>query len=218
MSLPEGQPKGPLAVARHSGSAIMLVLGAALTFLFVVGGVIALDPISTAGLLAAILAAGGVAHRLLFGSFAAMDRIEARRAVVAGAVGLAFVMVVIQAVPYGRDHTNPPVVSEPRWNSPATRSLAAAACFMCHSNETQWPGYSNLAPVSWALTEHVTRARGVFDFSDWGHHPISADEIAGVVTGNHMPPWNFLLLHPEARLTGTQRAKLVAGIRATLSG
>ena len=43
--------------------------------------------------------------------------------------------VAIQLVPYGRNHTNPPVVKEPEWNSPETRALAVRACFDCHSNE-----------------------------------------------------------------------------------
>ena len=43
---------------------------------------------------------------------------------------------VIQLVPYGRDHTNPPVTQEPAWDRPETRMLAVRACFDCHSNET----------------------------------------------------------------------------------
>ena len=46
---------------------------------------------------------------------------------------------VMQLVPYGRAHTNPPVIAEPAWDSPRTRELAARACFDCHSNETKWP-------------------------------------------------------------------------------
>ena len=55
--------------------------------------------------------------------------------------------LLIQFVPFGRDHTNPPVVQEPKWDSPATRELAKRACFDCHSNETVWPWYSNIAPA-----------------------------------------------------------------------
>jgi len=58
-------------------------------------------------------------------------------------------LVVIQFVPYGRAHTNPPVAQEPIWDSPQTRELARRACFDCHSNETMWPWYSNIAPISW---------------------------------------------------------------------
>ena len=55
----------------------------------------------------------------------------------------------IQVVPYGHARTNPPVMAEPAWDSAATRELARQACFDCHSNETEWPWYSNIAPFSW---------------------------------------------------------------------
>jgi hypothetical protein len=60
-----------------------------------------------------------------------------------GAVAL---FALIQVVPYGRSHTNPPVQSEPKWDSPQTRALAVRACYDCHSNETTWPWYTNVAP------------------------------------------------------------------------
>ena len=43
--------------------------------------------------------------------------------------------LLIQLIPYGRNHTNPPVVQEPQWDSPQTRELAVRACYDCHSNE-----------------------------------------------------------------------------------
>jgi mono/diheme cytochrome c family protein len=45
---------------------------------------------------------------------------------------------IMQLVPYGRNHTNPPAVEEPRWDRKETRALAVRACFDCHSNETRW--------------------------------------------------------------------------------
>ena len=69
--------------------------------------------------------------------------------------------LLIQLVPFGRDHTNPPVVQEPKWDSPATRELAKRACFDCHSNETVWPWYSNIAPVSWLVARTPTKAATV---------------------------------------------------------
>ena len=59
-------------------------------------------------------------------------------------------------VPYGRDHVNPPVGAEPSWDSPETRALARQACFDCHSNETEWPAYSTVAPVSWLIQHDVS--------------------------------------------------------------
>jgi hypothetical protein len=48
------------------------------------------------------------------------------------------VFLLIQLVPHGHNHTDPPVQSEPNWDSPETRALAKTACFDCHSNETDW--------------------------------------------------------------------------------
>lgn len=66
-------------------------------------------------------------------------------------LGFIAIVILIQAVPYGRDHLNPPVRAEPQWDSPRTRELSARACFDCHSNETVWPWYSNIAPISWLI-------------------------------------------------------------------
>ena len=46
-------------------------------------------------------------------------------------------LALIQLIPYGHDHVNPPVIKEPAWDSPSTRVLAKRACFDCHSNETE---------------------------------------------------------------------------------
>ena len=56
-----------------------------------------------------------------------------------GLVGTFIIILGIQAIPYGRNHTNPPVTVEPAWDSPETRKLVVRACFDCHSNQTVWP-------------------------------------------------------------------------------
>ena len=65
-------------------------------------------------------------------------------------------VVLIQLVPFGRSHTNPPVVKEVAWDSAQTKALVRRACYDCHSNETVWPWYSNVAPVSWLVQRDVT--------------------------------------------------------------
>ena len=67
------------------------------------------------------------------------------------AIAAVALFIVIQLVPYGRDHTNPPATKEVQWNSPQTKDLAVRACFDCHSNKTTWPWYSNVAPISWLI-------------------------------------------------------------------
>lgn len=89
-----------------------------------------------------------------------------KRLLIRSLLVLVGLLVVIQSVPYGRQHTNPPVVAVPAWDSPRTRELAERACFDCHSNETKWRWYSNVAPLSWWLQKHVDKGRVKLNFSD----------------------------------------------------
>ena len=90
-----------------------------------------------------------------------------RRVIVRAAVVVVVLLVVIQAVPYGRNHTNPPLRAEPKWDSARTRQLAVDACFACHSNQTRWPWYSSVAPVSWLTQHDVEDGRRILNFSEW---------------------------------------------------
>jgi hypothetical protein len=129
--------------------------------------------------------------------------------------GLVIIVVgfgLIQLVPYGRDHSNPPVVQEPEWDSPQTRELAFRACFDCHSNKTTWPWYSSVAPVSWLVQRDVDEGRRHFNFSDWGKRRAEGDEMAEVVSEGEMPPWFYLPLHPRARLSEAEKQALIQGL------
>ena len=120
---------------------------------------------------------------------------------------------LVQVVPYGRGHTNPPVQAEPRWDTPRTRELAARACFECHSNLTTWPWYSNIAPVSWLTQRDVDSGRSTHNFSRW-HSP---QEASDAVRDGGMPPWFYVLLHAQAKLSSAEDAALAAGLQATIA-
>ena len=147
------------------------------------------------------------------------------RSILFGVIGLAVLGVLIQLVPYGHDHTNPPVLQEPTWNSPQTREIAKRACFDCHSNETVWPWYSNIAPVSWLVYRDVAEGREHLNFSEWGVHPSlpegegegeqhqhGPEVIQEVLESGEMPPATYLLMHPEARLTDQEIQILIDGL------
>lgn len=136
--------------------------------------------------------------------------------VLAGVLVVGF--VVIQFVPYGRPEPNPPVLREPRWDSPRTRELAARACFDCHSNETRYPWYSHIAPVSWLVTHDINEARGLLNFSEWDRVQRAAGEAVEQIEKEQMPLWFYVPLHPEANLTAGERQELIQGIEATLAG
>ena len=122
------------------------------------------------------------------------------------------VFALIQLIPYGRSHKNPPVVLEPAWDAQA-RAIAKKACFDCHSNETVWPWYSNIAPVSWLVQRDVDEGRSKLNFSDWGHNVRSVAEIADEIQGGDMPPGQYKLLHPAAKLTDAERQTLIQGLQ-----
>jgi hypothetical protein len=122
----------------------------------------------------------------------------------------------IQAVPYGRDHRNPPVTQEPAWDRPRTRLLAARACFDCHSNETVWPWYSHIAPVSWLIQLDVDGGRRKLNYSEWDRGQREARESAESVKRGEMPPWWFYALPgSSAYLTPAERSALLAGLELT---
>ena len=122
--------------------------------------------------------------------------------------------LAIQLVPYGRDHDNPPVTAEPSWDSDLTRELTVAACYDCHSNETVWPWYSNVAPVSWLVQRDVDEGREELNYSEW-NRAQDGEESAETVREGSMPPRSYLLTHPDARLTDAELAALENGLAAT---
>ncbi|WP_255604085.1 heme-binding domain-containing protein [Oscillochloris sp. ZM17-4] len=135
------------------------------------------------------------------------------------AIAIIGLFVLIQLVPVWAFQDNPPVLDEPAWDSPQTRALAVRACFDCHSNETTWPWYSKVAPVSWLVTRHVTEGREKMNFSEWSK-VRERDEAAGhsakLIRDGEMPTKDFLLIHPEARLTAAEQQQLIDGLNASL--
>ncbi len=115
--------------------------------------------------------------------------------------------------------TNPPVVPghdlmATNAPSPQIAALLQSACYDCHSDETRWPWYSHIAPVSWLVADDVTRGRERLNFSDWPRAlPERAakrlERISEEVDDKEMPPAKYTLLHPEARLTAGQRQQLI---------
>lgn len=125
------------------------------------------------------------------------------------------VLVVIQL--FSLTHTNPPVTREVRWNAPETRALAQRACFDCHSNETVWPWYAYVAPLSLRIQHHVDEGREHLNFSAWDQPNADAEEMAKLIRNGDMPLWDYLLMHPEAKLSAAEQEALIAGLEATLA-
>ncbi len=127
-------------------------------------------------------------------------------------LGLAVVFVLANLVPVSR--TNPPVEQEVD-APPAARAVLERSCYDCHSHATRWPWYAWVAPASWLLAYDVTEAREHLNFSTWGRYDReeraeNLEEIAEVLEEGEMPPWFYLPLHPDARLSDAELAAVRA--------
>lgn len=138
-----------------------------------------------------------------------------------GLLLVAAALLLLQLVPYGRNHANPPIVREPDWDSPQTRDLAKRACFDCHSHETVWPWYSNIAPMSMLLQRDVDEGRKALNFSIWepgSRDQAEIEDIVAMISKGQMPLPYYLILHPEAQLTDDEKGQLVSGLIVTMGG
>ena len=137
-----------------------------------------------------------------------------------GVLPLAALFVAAQFVPVRRD--NPPVTHDVQ-APPAVASILRAACYDCHSNETHWPWYSHVAPVSWWLADHVHEGRKDLNFSRWPILDFEAQrdarsDIVQQIEKDEMPLWSYRLGHPEARLDAGQKATLLEWARDAGNG
>lgn len=129
-------------------------------------------------------------------------------------VGVLLVLVIIlQLVPVPR--SNPTVTQEVKWDTPQTRALAKRACFDCHSNETVYPWYANIAPVSFILAKHIRDGRESLNFSEWDRPNTDFEEVEEVIEKDQMPLWDYLMMHPEAKFSSTEKEQFLDGMHAT---
>ena len=121
---------------------------------------------------------------------------------------------LIQLIPI--DRSNPPVTKEPNWSSPEARALVKEHCFQCHSNETEWPWYSYVAPASWLIKFDVVEGRRTFNFSEWDRTPGNLSEMAENINRGSMPPMQYTLFHPNSKLNDQQKQALIDALSTTL--
>jgi hypothetical protein len=110
------------------------------------------------------------------------------------------------------DRTNPDVESDVSAPAPV-HAVLRRACYDCHSNETAWPWYSRVAPVSWLLARDVHGGRRELNFSSWGAYGAKRrakklNETLEEVRNGNMPPWYYVLMHPQAKLADADRAAI----------
>ena len=133
-------------------------------------------------------------------------------------IGIAVVLfIVIQFVPYGRSsHSNPTATNPFKWTDPQAEAIAKTSCYDCHSNETKWWWATNIAPFSWLVQSDVDGGRARLNFSEFDGLP-PAEELQGVVQEGEMPPFQYTIIHPGAKLTDAQKQTLIKGYAAGLA-
>jgi len=127
------------------------------------------------------------------------------------------VLVVIQAIRPAK--TNPPIdqsktIENNTQMSPEVAAILNRACADCHSSKTTWPWYSQIAPVSWYLVDHVNDGRKELSLSNWGTYETKRkthklEEIREQVESGAMPISSYVLLHPNAKLSDADRRLLI---------
>ena len=119
--------------------------------------------------------------------------------------GLTAAAVLVGAQFVQPERGNPP--ADPASKPPAhLTGVVGRACRDCHSNETAWPWYSRVSPVSWLVAGHVRDGRKHLNFSEWNRQsPEKArrrlHEACDEARAGKMPLWQYTLLHPEAKLS-----------------
>ena len=123
--------------------------------------------------------------------------------------------LVIQLVPYGRDHANPPVTQAAVFRSPVVQQLVTDSCSDCHSNLTKWPWYTNVAPASWLVQQDVDEGRTIMNLSRWDTPQPELDEVVEKIQSGEMPPLKYKVMpnHAAARLSDAQKRQLADGFR-----
>ncbi len=97
--------------------------------------------------------------------------------------------------------------------TPEVASIFERSCRDCHSNKTVWPWYTNIAPISWWLTDHVNEGRQNLNLSEWGKLPSDRQDrklrqICDEVQDGAMPLSSYLPMHPVARLSDQDKKTL----------
>lgn len=128
--------------------------------------------------------------------------------------------LLIQLIPV--QHSNPPVVTTVKWDSSQTQALFQRSCADCHSNETTWPWYSYVAPVSWLVAHDVQEGRQRLNLSDLAAMDSfrldrTTQEISRVLEQGSMPPAVYMPTHPNAALSAAEAQALATGLTSTIN-
>lgn len=137
------------------------------------------------------------------------------------AVSAAVLLVGVQFLK--PDRTNPasdPAAAFEAVAKPSKEAVAVVrrACGDCHSNETVWPWYSRIAPVSWLVADDVKEGRAHLNFSEWNRYSPEVSqkrmgEACREVKEGGMPLFAYTLMHPNAKLSSADVSAICSAVR-----
>lgn len=98
------------------------------------------------------------------------------------------------------------------------QDILKTSCFDCHSNNTVYPWYNNVAPVSWWIDHHVEEAKKELNFDAWGSYSLKRrnhklEEIKELLVKGEMPLESYLWVHKEAKLNENRINTMVDWIK-----
>lgn len=99
--------------------------------------------------------------------------------------------------------------------------ILQAACFDCHSNNTNYPWYSNIQPMAWLMANHIKKGKEVLNFSEFGIYKPrkQLSKLTGMVNSikdGNMPLTSYSWMHKDARLTTIEKTLLISWMTRTL--
>jgi len=133
-------------------------------------------------------------------------------------IGLLAILVIIQFIRIDKT----PEFAEPELDLIAVtnppkqiQTMLKTSCYDCHSNQTKYPWYSNIAPISWWIKDHIDHAKGHLNFSIWAEYPNDKalhklEECVEMLENKEMPLPSYLIMHGDADLNEENRNSLIA--------
>jgi hypothetical protein len=119
------------------------------------------------------------------------------------------------------ERLNPPVTAD-IIVSADVKNILKTSCYDCHSNETKWPWYSKVAPISWMILDHVKDGRKGLNFSDWERidnrrKKELQKKIIEEIDNEEMPLSKYIYLHPNAKLDITHKQIIKKWVNGKMS-
>ena len=134
-------------------------------------------------------------------------------------IGIALILLVVVIQFVRIDKTNPEVIIENDFihqtNPPEhIKEMIRTSCYDCHSNESKYPWYTNLAPISWWVKQHINEGRDELNFSEWGSYKPKRqkhklEECYELIEEDEMPLYSYTLVHGDANLSLEQKDELI---------